>query len=283
MTFESLAKKIGRKDVDADYVRDEFLNLAVDFQTIDRERLNESAYQHGYTVSDNRGMKVNLIPKKEKPIFSIVYYKVLGKTLGFVEPLIFNLESSPQEFKVTSDLLNTEMGRSVWMTQRHLYPDMASCCTRQLPFIAMMSLAYNYGVKDGRIRCEAARKLLSFGTKHFGEKEFDIPWWETPSSFNWVTPYGVLLSPGEMDAIMQTTWQMVEESGSLEKLEQYDMRRFAENLKKKAGIIAPSLDLAVYGRNVYNCGLTNYKCAVSFNERSIDQKHVIPVGAKRII
>ena len=264
MTIESLVKTISHKDVNSDYVRNELKAIACDFHHLDTANLSESAKEHGYSLSINGSTGINLVNQEGLGIFTIAIYEVLGSHIGFAEPKLFHLESSPHAFEVTSELLNTMPGRRMWLSLRSLYPESVSCCTRVLPFIAKAALENHYGVKDEEILKEAARKLLPFGTEYFGNKEFGMPE-ETDYSFNWATPNGVLLCTGEMDAIMETTWQMVEESGSLEQLRNYDMRRFADILKGKVGNIGHATDLATYGRDVFNCGLTNYKPVICFS------------------
>lgn len=137
-----------------------------------------------------------------------------------------------------------------------------SICTRFMPVIVASMLLEHYGVEQ-ELAFEMARKLLLFGTEHFGKKEvaglndFLFPW-------EWATRSYICYAPGEIEAITDVCHEIIQTTGTVENLSMYDMAQFKKRLQEKASSIPPTIDIALYGRHINGAGLKEYQSSVNF-------------------
>lgn len=138
-----------------------------------------------------------------------------------------------------------------------------SICTRYMPAIVVTLLLGHYELEE-EPAIEMARKLLLFGTEHFGRKgvagpeDFLCPW-------EWATKPYICYAPGEIEAITDICYDIIQTTGTVENLRKYDMTQFKKRLEKKASSIPPTIDIAIFGRHINGAGLKEYQSSITFS------------------
>lgn len=210
----------------------------------------------------------------EEAPFDLVFRKVYDSDCNYQIELKNSLpETLPAcEIRLTLGLsLKNPMVFPLWKAFRlgamkSENDDNISICTRLMPSIVGGILRDHYGINDITLLCEMTRKLLPFGSKYFGKKEFEMPVptspWGVPLSFDWETPFYVCYAPGELEAIAGTCFEILQNAKTVESLRSYDMNRFKRLLSEKTLRIRPTADIAIFGRKIYGSGLKEYDSAL---------------------
>ena len=218
---------------------------------------------------EKRGYQAVQTAQKEKRLrtsngcLDIVMRQLNTGICTMMEPMVLSPENcSLDELKLTLGSAVSEYKQilPVWKDFRRKQASQVSICTRLMPVIVGGILKDYYHVEDERILMEISHKLMPFGSRYFGKKEFDIP--ENPILWDYETPYYVCYAPGELEAIAEVCSEILKTVNTLEELQKFDMKRFKEMLRVKAEKIPVTLDIGMFGRHIHGSGLREMDSAI---------------------
>lgn len=214
-------------------------------------------------ISDNE--VIIRVPDTEYCV--IVSRRLFGNWFTRVEPLFMRAENSSVKHKIAIGNHHSSMQLNMWNSFRINLKGKASICTCSMPSIVASVLFNYYKVQDRSFVLEVSRKLLPFGTKHFGVKEFEAPTGENATfPWSWTTPYSICYTPEELETICEICYEIVKNAKSIDEIRNYDMNLFKKELHEKTKDIKPSLDILMFGRNTNNSGLRDFNACVSIGE-----------------
>ena len=197
----------------------------------------------------------------------IVGRRLFNNWFTRIEPVAMRTENLSVNHKMTLGSYNSPMQLRMWNSFRNNLKGKASICTCTMPGIVQSVLFYYYNVKDRSLVFEMTRKLLPFGTKHFGVKEFEAPTGESATlPWSWTTPYSICYTPEELEAICELCYEIIRDEKSINKIRTYDINLFKESLREKTKGIKPSLDIVMFGRHTNDSGLQDIDACLHLGE-----------------
>ncbi len=255
--------------------KDEFAKYMEDMRNVscDGADLSMEISQNGWTSLDEiqgwikeKGYTLYQTAKQEfilhKPYacFHIVLRNLYGRLFIAVERTEDIAEAVPDRMALGLSLVNPTV-YPLWCNYRNNMTTENAICTRNMPSIVAQLLILVHRIEDQSIVYTFQRRLALFGTTHFGDRDFDISSCEE----NVRTPYHICYAPGELEAITDVSAEMLKNINSVDDVKAMDMNRFKQMLREKTSDIAPTLDIAFFGRKLNGSGLEEFECPIQLS------------------
>ena len=193
----------------------------------------------------------------------IYCYPKVDKTLGLgvLYPTLEDIaEAVPDRMALGLSLVNPAV-YPLWCNYRNNSTTENAICTRYMPSIVAQLLMLVHHIEDQDIVHAFLCRLAPFGTKHFGVRDFNISGYVE----NVRTPYHICYAPGELEAISDVSADILRNVNSADDVKAIDMNRFKEMLREKTAGIAPTPDIAFFGRKLNGSGLEEFECPIQLS------------------
>ena len=214
--------------------------------------------EKGYTLYQTA--KQEVILQKPYAFFHIVLRGLYEGVFIAVERTEDVAEAVPDRIALGLSLVNPAV-YPLWCNYRNNTTTENAICTRNMPSIVAQLLMLVHHIEDQDIVHAFQCRLAPFGTKHFGVRDFNISGYEE----NVRTPYHICYAPGELEAITDVSADILRNVNSADDVKAIDMNRFKEMLREKTAGIAPTADIALFGRELNGSGLSEYESAVQLS------------------
>lgn len=214
--------------------------------------------EKGYTLYQTA--KQEFILHKQHAYCHIVLRNLYGELFIAVESTEDIAEAVPDRMALGLSLVNPTV-YSLWCNYRNNSTTENAICTRYMPSIVAQLLMLVHHIEDQDIVHAFLCRLAPFGTKHFGVRDFNISGYVE----NVRTPYHICYAPGELEAITDVSADILRNVNSADDVKAIDMNRFKEMLREKTAGIAPTPDIAFFGRKLNGSGLEEFECPIQLS------------------
>ena len=243
----------GMEELDKVCIDFEDLSIKVKHNLTEKE-LEMWCEEKGYSIYQIAEQE--LILQKPYAYFHIAVRNLYGGAMYVIETTDDLAEAVQDKMSLGLSCENPAV-YPLWREFRNNNNTKNSICTKMMPEIVTQLLKKVYHINNRDVLLAFECKLASFGTKSFGVKGLDF----SKGEESYETTCHICYAPGELEAITDVSAEMLKNINSVDDVKAMDMSRFKEMLLEKSANIAPTNDIALFGRKLNGSGLKEYESA----------------------